>query len=49
VHPEAHNVARWSGSADPGEVQSTTLCWQPPGMTEPFVLDLPSFVDDVLR
>ena len=49
VHPEARNVSRWSGAADPGEVLSTTLRWHPPGMAEPFVLDLPSFFEDAFR
>jgi Uma2 family endonuclease len=49
VHPEARNVSRWSGSADPGEVLSTTLRWHPPGMPEPFVLDLSTFFDEAFR
>jgi len=49
VHPEARNVSRWSGAADPGEVLSATLRWHPPGMAEPFVVDLPSFFDDAFR
>lgn len=49
VHPEARNVSRWSGSADPGEVLSTTLRWHPDGMPDPFVLDLLSFFEDAFR
>jgi Uma2 family endonuclease len=49
VHPEARNVSRWSGAADPGEVLSTTLRWHPRGMAEPFVLDLPSFFEHAFR
>ncbi|QJR34538.1 Uma2 family endonuclease [Gemmatimonas groenlandica] len=49
VHPEARNVSRWSGAADPGEVLSTTIRWQPQGMAESFVLDLPSFFEHAFR
>jgi Uma2 family endonuclease len=49
VHPEARNVSRWSGTADPGEVLSTTLRWHPQGMAESFVLDLPSFFEHAFR
>lgn len=49
VHPEARNVSRWSGAADPGEVLSTTLRWHPQGMAEPFVLDLSTFFDEAFR
>ena len=49
VHPEARNVSRWSGAADPGEVLSTTLRWHPPGTAAPFVLDLPSFFENAFR
>jgi len=49
VHPDARNVSRWSGAADPGEVLSTTLRWHPQGMAEPLVLDLPSFFEHAFR
>ena len=49
MHPEARNVSRWSGAADPGEVLSTTLRWHPHGMAASFVLDLPSFFEDAFR
>ena len=49
LHPEARNVSRWTGSADPGEVLSTVLHWHPAGLAEPFVLDLPAFFEDAFR
>jgi len=49
VHPEARNVSRWSGAADPGEVLSTTLRWQPVGMGEALVIDLPTFFEAAFR
>ncbi len=45
VNPDARNVSRWSGAADPGEVLSTTLRWQPQGMDEALVIDLPTFFE----
>ena len=49
VHPDARNVSRWSGAADPGEVLSTTLRWHPHGLETSFVLDLPSFFENAFR
>ena len=49
INPDARNVSRWSGAADPGEVLSTTLRWQPQGMDEALVIDLPTFFEDAFR
>ena len=49
VNPDARNVSRWSGAADPGEVLSTTLRWQPQGMNEGLVIDLPTFFEAAFR
>jgi Uma2 family endonuclease len=40
VNGDARNVSVWRGVADPGEVLSRRVEWQPVGMTTPFVLDL---------
>ena len=49
IDPGARNVSRWSGAADPGEVLSTTLRWQPQGMDEALVIDLPTFFEAAFR
>ena len=49
VNPDARNVSRWSGAADPGEVLSTTLRWQPQGMNEALLIDLPTFFEAAFR
>jgi Uma2 family endonuclease len=46
INPEARNLSRWRHAADPGEVLSAQLEWLPPGMPEPFVLDLSRFFDE---
>ena len=46
VDAEARNLARWRGAADPGEVLSERVEWQPAGMPEPLVIELPGFFDD---
>jgi Uma2 family endonuclease len=48
LNTEARNLSCWRGAADPGEVLSTRVEWQPAGMPEPFVLDLPRFFDDAV-
>lgn len=48
LNPEARNLSRWRGAADPGEVLSARVEWQPAGMPEPFVLDLPRFFDEAI-
>ena len=48
LNGEAKNLSRWRGSADPGEVLSARVEWQPAGMPEPFVLDLPRFFDEAI-
>ena len=49
INPDARNVSRWSGAADPGEVLSTTLRWQPQGMDEALVIDLMTFFEAAFR
>jgi len=49
IDPDARNVSRWSGAADPGEVLSTTLRWQPQGMNEALLIDLPTFFEAAFR
>jgi Uma2 family endonuclease len=46
ISPVARTLARWRGVSDPGELFTARLEWQPPGMPEPFVLDLPAFFDE---
>jgi Uma2 family endonuclease len=48
LNAEARNLSRWRRAADPGEVLSARVEWQPAGMPEPFALDLPSFFDDAV-
>lgn len=40
VNGDARNVSVWRGVADPGEVLSRRVTWQPAGTMTPFVLDL---------
>jgi len=44
----ARTAARWRGVADPGELLTERLEWQPAGVSAPFVLDLREFFDDAL-
>ena len=46
INPVARTLARWRGAADPGELFTVRVEWQPTGMSEPFVLDLPAFFDE---
>jgi len=46
VSPEARTVARWRGSAQPAELVTERLEWQPAGMMSWFILDLPEFFED---
>jgi Uma2 family endonuclease len=48
VSPDARTVSRWRRAEDPGEILSQRLVWQPTGMTNPFVLDLPGFFTQAL-
>jgi Uma2 family endonuclease len=48
INPEARNLSRWRDAADPGEVLSARVEWQPVGMPESFVLDLPRFFDEAI-
>ena len=40
VNPDARNISRWRGVADPGEVLSKRVEWHPSGMAAPFVVEL---------
>ncbi len=48
LNGEARNLSRWRGAADPGEVLSARVEWQPTGMPEPLVLDVPRFFDEAI-
>jgi Uma2 family endonuclease len=48
LNAEARNLSRWRGAADPGEVLSARVEWQPAGMPEPFVLELQRFFDEAV-
>jgi Uma2 family endonuclease len=48
VSPVARTVARWTRAEDPGEILSQRLAWQPAGMINPFVLNLPEFFAQAL-
>jgi Uma2 family endonuclease len=48
VNAEARLVSRWRSLDDPGEEFARALTWQPPGMPEPLVLDLPELFDEAL-
>lgn len=45
---EARNLSRWRGAADPGEVLSARVEWQPAQTQAPFVVDLPRFFDEAI-
>ena len=48
-NPEARIVFRWNSVDEPGAAISDELRWKPDGMTEAFVLDLPSFFTEAFR
>lgn len=48
IDGDARNLSRWCGAADPGEVLSRRVEWQPAGIPEPFVLDLPRFFEEAM-
>jgi Uma2 family endonuclease len=48
LNGELRNLSRWRGAADPGEVLSAKVVWQPQGMPAPFAFDLPRFFDEAL-
>lgn len=49
VDADARQVARWTPTADIGEIHVARISWHPEGATEPFVLDLPDFFARVHR
>jgi Uma2 family endonuclease len=48
VSPDARTIARWRGTEEPGEILSRQLVWQPEGMSDPFVLDVPDLFAQAL-
>jgi Uma2 family endonuclease len=48
VNADSRNVVRWRGTADPGEILSMRLEWQPSGMGTAFVLELAEFFETAL-
>jgi Uma2 family endonuclease len=46
VRPEARTAARWRGPAEPAELITGQLEWQPAGMGAPLVVYLPEFFED---
>ena len=48
VSPSARTINRWRHADDPGEILAASLVWQPPEMSQPFVLDLPEFFAEAL-
>ena len=48
VDPEARTLARWRNASGPGELLADRLEWQPAGMHEPLVVQLPQFFDEAL-
>jgi|SRR4051812_43259374 Uma2 family endonuclease len=48
VDPEAQTVARWRSAADPGELLTERIQWQPGGLEVPLVIELPEFFEDAL-
>ncbi len=48
VNPEARTFARWRGLRDEAELLTMRLEWQPAGMSQELVIDIPQFFDDAL-
>jgi Uma2 family endonuclease len=48
ANTEGRVVSRWRSLADPGEVFSSRIEWQPAGIATPLVIDLPALFDDAL-
>lgn len=49
VNPLARIVSRFRSVDDPGEVFGQRITWQPSGMLEPLVIDLPALFKDALE
>lgn len=49
VDPESELVERWTPGDERPEIVSTTLIWQPAGVTEAFSIDLPTLFADAQR
>lgn len=48
VSPDTRTFARWRAPGDAAELLTDRIEWQPAGMPEPFVLDIPEFFEDAL-
>jgi len=48
VSSEARTFSRWRGQSENGELLTTRFEWQPIGMPEPLIIDVPEFFDDAL-
>lgn len=48
IDPGAQTFARWRGAADPGELLTERIQWQPGGLEVPLVIELPEFFEDAL-
>jgi Uma2 family endonuclease len=48
VSPDARTFVRWTHVGDPGEILNDRISWQPDGMANPFVMDLPEFFAEAL-
>jgi Uma2 family endonuclease len=48
VNPHGRTIARWRGAAEPGEILSRRLAWEPEGMTEPLIIDVANFFTEAL-
>jgi Uma2 family endonuclease len=48
VSTDARTFARWRGPRGDGELLSNRIEWQPAGIPEPLIIDIPEFFDDAL-
>lgn len=48
IDPEARIFERWQPDDERPAIASDSLRWHPAGATEPFVLDVPAFFDEVV-
>jgi Uma2 family endonuclease len=48
VSPDARTFSRWRDASEDGELLTTRFEWQPAGMPEPLLIDIPEFFDDAL-
>ncbi|MDQ2667757.1 MAG: Uma2 family endonuclease [Gemmatimonadota bacterium] len=48
VNPEARNISRWRTEADPGEMLSREIAWQPAGMATSLLIDVEELFREAL-